>query len=235
MVSRVPCVGSVDGLDDVGEAVAIVVGVGVGVGVGLRRAPRFRARPRTQTLSFFAGTRHRLLYEKTGRPRNRKKVAGMQRSVERATSLVTAMLDFAIETPFTPELVDLPRLIQDTRDLLENDLAANRVRVDFAIESRLPPVRLDRPRMEQVLVNLMRNAIQATNLSGDPPVVRIEAARLGTRRVCIAQSSSSLPGCRPTGTPTGKILPWQCPELDQQPPENEDLRAQPVFELSEVA
>ncbi|MCB1093991.1 MAG: response regulator [Verrucomicrobiae bacterium] len=103
-----------------------------------------------------------------------QRVRNMRSSLQRATTVVTSLLDFASEAPFAPEPVPVAVLIDETLALLDTDLRAHDIDYTTTIAPGLPSVCVDRARIEQILINLVRNAIQATLTCPEQPLIAID-------------------------------------------------------------
>ena len=84
---------------------------------------------------------------------------------ERATSLITQLLDFGRRKPGTPRSLDLNRVLTDFEPMLRKLLGEGVVLV-VSLNPKLGKVRADRVQLEQVIVNLIANARDATSRKG---------------------------------------------------------------------
>lgn len=108
--------------------------------------------------------------------------AGLGRIVSegrRAGEIVARIRAFLKKAPAPHETLAVAALIEDTRLLVERELARARVSVAVEVDPDLPPVSGDRIQIQQILVNLMVNAGQA--MAGEPAPRRLtlRAARSG--------------------------------------------------------
>jgi signal transduction histidine kinase len=85
---------------------------------------------------------------------------------ERSRRIVRNLLDFARENEIHPSLVQPEALIQETLQLVGNQLKLSKVKVDFCIPENLPPVYGDKQQLRQVFLNLILNAIDAMSQGG---------------------------------------------------------------------
>jgi len=118
------------------------------------------------------------LLERTDDPARRARLkAGIRQAMERGASLTSQLLAFSRRSALKPQVVDLRRLIEGMRVLLERSL-----REDIAVELDLPeglwPVEIDINEFELALINMAVNSrdampnggrlrIAAENLAGD--------------------------------------------------------------------
>ena len=118
------------------------------------------------------------LLERTDDPARRARLkAGIRQAMERGASLTSQLLAFSRRSALKPQVVDLRRLIEGMRVLLERSL-----REDIAVELELPeglwPVEIDINEFELALINMAVNSrdampnggrlrIAAENLAGD--------------------------------------------------------------------
>jgi two-component system cell cycle sensor histidine kinase/response regulator CckA len=76
-------------------------------------------------------------------------------------SLIRRLLAFSRQQPAQPELVDLDRIIEDLRPMLQG-LAEGAVELAIRSDGKLWPVSIDPAQVEQVVVNLLLNAREAS-------------------------------------------------------------------------
>jgi len=103
---------------------------------------------------------------------------------ERAAELTSQLLAFSRKKPVRPEVVDLNRLILDSKKMLE-PLLGEAIELTIALEPRLSCVWADRVQLHQVLMNVTANARDAIEGGG---------------RVHISTALTHAPG--PSGNPT---------------------------------
>lgn len=97
----------------------------------------------------------------------------------RAGAIVARIRAFLKKDPAARDALAIPALIEDTRLLVERELARAGVALVLAIEPDLPPVAGDRIQIQQILVNLMVNAGQAMAGGPAPRRLTLRAARSG--------------------------------------------------------
>ncbi|XUK69773.1 histidine kinase [Pseudomonas yamanorum] len=86
-------------------------------------------------------------------------------AAERARLLVSKLLSFARRQTLKPEVVDLPALLDDMRDLLQRSLTPLH-QVVIEIDSKLPSVLVDPRQLELSILNLAVNARDAMEEGG---------------------------------------------------------------------
>ena len=82
-------------------------------------------------------------------------------AVERATTVINELLDFAAPSELQTQPEDLNAVIERALGLVRHAASEARVTVARDLEPGLPGVPLDRKRIEQVFVNALMNAIHA--------------------------------------------------------------------------
>lgn len=110
--------------------------------------------------------------------------------IRRLDHILEDFLQFARPRDFTPELVDLNRLVQAVSDLLSEDARQRQVNLETHL-SPVPQVRGDEGRLRQVTVNLVLNALEAAGSGG---TVRLTLSELEeTVELAIEDSGSGVP------------------------------------------
>jgi len=111
--------------------------------------------------------------------------------------LINDVLDLAkVESgkmDFRPELIDLPKLVGEVRDVLRTLTAKKRIRIETKIDPALTGVILDPAKLKQVLYNYLSNAIKFTSEEGR---VTIHARPEGTDEMCLEVEDTGI-GIRP--------------------------------------
>ncbi len=92
-----------------------------------------------------------------------KRIVGGE--VERMNLIVQQLLEFAKPSPPKLVPVEVPRLLDDTLELLNNDLLQRKVRI-IRSYAPAPPVLGDSQQLKQVFLNLLLNSLQAMNGTG---------------------------------------------------------------------
>jgi PAS domain S-box-containing protein len=107
----------------------------------------------------------------------RKMLAVIQLSVERADRLIQDLLDVArIEVdrlPLEKDWAETKELVCDAVDLHRTQAVEHGVRIEHQLPDRLPRIYVDRDRIQQVFSNLIGNAIKFTP-AGGAVTVRVE-------------------------------------------------------------
>lgn len=80
---------------------------------------------------------------------------------ERSQKIVRNLLEFAREGEITTHLFQLKDILEETLQLVKNQLKIAKVKVDRRLNSTLPPVSGDKQQLIQVFLNLVLNAIDA--------------------------------------------------------------------------
>jgi signal transduction histidine kinase len=86
----------------------------------------------------------------------------MQDAIQRATRIVSGMLDFSRDEKLEIKEANLNSLIHSAIDLVEPELRITGIAIVFDLDAHLPPVNLDASKIEQILVNLLMNAMHAS-------------------------------------------------------------------------
>lgn len=104
-------------------------------------------------------------------------VEGIRLSAERASKIVSDMLEFSRKTDSTPQPTSIPELLDKAVDLCSKDYDLKKnydfkqIEIVKEYAARLAPVPCSPMQIEQVLMNILRNAAQAMaqNPGGKPP------------------------------------------------------------------
>ena len=105
------------------------------------------------------------LAERQGDERQCRYLAQVQRSAEKARDLIQQMLTFSRGSRGQPQPVELGRLLDEFRPLLQSALPSS-VEMTVELLDGLPPALVDPVQLEQVLMNLCINARDAMGGSG---------------------------------------------------------------------
>jgi len=116
--------------------------------------------------------------------------------VDRISSLVTELLDFARPSQPKWNKEDLNQVVEKMTLLVDTESHKKNIRVLKAFDEHLPPVTLDREQIKQVLLNILLNAVDATPENGTiavstRPVTR--NAYLDYVQVVIADTGKGIP------------------------------------------
>jgi two-component system, cell cycle sensor histidine kinase and response regulator CckA len=107
----------------------------------------------------------------------RNELEELKASVRRGAGIVRNMLGFSRRGMLALRPVDLPRLVDERRELVRR-LAPEPVEVRFEVDEDLPPILADREAVEQILVNLVTNARDAMPYGGTLEIA-VRNERLG--------------------------------------------------------
>jgi len=118
--------------------------------------------------------RAQLMARRAGSEDDRKVWREIAEQAQRASGIVTALMELASPPPPQPTRCDVPELLAEAREAFvgsDHPQAASAT-VDIDISGTVPPVRVDREQMRQTLVELMSNAATA---AGDAARIRLSA------------------------------------------------------------
>jgi two-component system, cell cycle sensor histidine kinase and response regulator CckA len=102
----------------------------------------------------------------------RREVEGIQRSAQRATSMIRHLLSFSSGQVFRPRVINVQPTLMEMVDILRR-LIGEDIRLETRFEAAVGSVRMDPGQLEQVVVNLALNARDAMPTGG---ALAIEAA-----------------------------------------------------------
>jgi CheY-like chemotaxis protein/two-component sensor histidine kinase len=91
---------------------------------------------------------------------SRRGLEDVERAADRAASLTGQLLAFSRKQVLQPTVVDLNRIVEETRTMLRHLVRAD-IRFETSLEPRLAPVEADARQLEQVIINLVVNASDA--------------------------------------------------------------------------
>jgi signal transduction histidine kinase len=112
-----------------------------------------------------------------------------------ASGVIQRMRSFVEQRQPQVEPLDLPRLARATLDLLDWEIARDRVSAQTVFDDDLPPVLGDAVMIQQVLVNLARNGLDAMRSEPQPRRLAIAGRRLeGSTRMVELTVADSGPG-----------------------------------------
>jgi len=86
--------------------------------------------------------------------------------VDRISSLVTELLEFARPSEPKLEIEDINTILDGMILLISTETKSKRIEIVKHYATDLPPITLDREQMKQVFLNLLLNAIEATPENG---------------------------------------------------------------------
>jgi len=112
-----------------------------------------------------------------------------------ASGVIQRMRSFVEQRQPQVEPLDLPRLARATLDLLDWEIARDRVSAQAVFDDDLPPVLGDAVMIQQVLVNLARNGLDAMRGEPQPRRLAIAGRRLqGSTRMVELTVADTGPG-----------------------------------------
>jgi two-component system nitrogen regulation sensor histidine kinase GlnL len=98
-------------------------------------------------------------------PTAREYVDLVLREVDRLSKLVSQLLELRPQDRFTPQAVNIHRVIDHVLALLDTTWREQRVRVLRVFDPSLPALRGDPDALTQLVLNLVQNALQAVSVS----------------------------------------------------------------------
>jgi DNA-binding response OmpR family regulator len=107
----------------------------------------------------------------------RNDVDTIKKLVQRAADLTRQMLAYAGKGKFVVEPVNISRIVEDTRKMLEASVSRKTV-LKFNLTSELPCIRADASQIHQVIVNLVINASEALGENSGMIVVSTDVITL---------------------------------------------------------
>jgi two-component system sensor histidine kinase HydH len=127
------------------------------------------------------------------KPEEREYAEIMVKEVDRINNVVTNLLSFA--RPVKPDLVptDLPKLLDHTVRLVEEDARLRKVNIRLSTSNGLKKINVDGNQITQVMLNLILNALQAVESGGN---VTIEARMVDSNLLTLSVEDDG-PGIPP--------------------------------------
>ncbi|MGH6746239.1 PAS domain-containing sensor histidine kinase [Novosphingobium sp.] len=118
----------------------------------------------------------------------------VERTAERAADIVARTRENIVAGRRAVQEIDLPKLVNETADVLTHDLARSSVELQISAPARLPMIRGDAVELQQVLVNLVTNAADAMRGQVEPRRISIEISEQGdTARVRVYDTGPGIP------------------------------------------
>jgi PAS domain S-box-containing protein len=114
-----------------------------------------------------------------------RRLERIRAAARHAAALTDQMLTYSGRAAVSLKPLDLSRVVEGVRDLLEASLARGG-RLEFALAGDLPPVQGDETQLRQVVVNLVSNAAEA--LEGRPGRVQLRTGALRADRAYLADA-----------------------------------------------
>ncbi|MCD6385053.1 cache domain-containing protein [Candidatus Sumerlaeota bacterium] len=102
----------------------------------------------------------------------REDVETIVRETMRCRKIVRGLLDFARQSPPERKPANINQIIENTLQLLQNQIAINNIQVQKELASGLPDIWVDVDQIQQVLVNITLNAIEAMSAKGGELTIR---------------------------------------------------------------
>jgi signal transduction histidine kinase/HD-like signal output (HDOD) protein len=127
--------------------------------------------------------RAQLLELKEEDQKKKKSLKQMMEQIERISSILASLMDFARPAPPRFELVDVNAVLDKTLSLIQGGLTKLNIELAKDLDPELPRVMGDQSQLEQVFLNLFINAEHAMELSGGRLTVTTRADAEGTRVV----------------------------------------------------
>jgi len=130
------------------------------------------------------------------KPEEREYAEIMVKEVDRINNVVTNLLSFA--RPVKPDLVptDLPKLLDHTVRLVEEDARLRNINIRVSTSNGLKKIYVDGNQITQVMLNLILNALQAVESEGN---ITIEARMVDSNLLALSVEDDG-PGIPPGNT-----------------------------------
>lgn len=150
-------------------------------------------------------------------PSDRDTARVMASEVERINRSITQLLEFAKPMAVDKQWIGLKPLLDHSLKLIEQDVAAKKIRVDLDMTSGLERIFTDGDRLNQVLLNLYMNALDALDENGKL-LIRVLSAPLDCISIEVADDGCGMDKetvnrifdpyftTRPTGTGLGLAI-----------------------------
>lgn len=100
-------------------------------------------------------------YQELGDSEKEEMLADIIGQSERARQIVRNLLDFARESETNLEPLAVKRLLEETLQLVSNQLRVKKIKLEMDIPDELPAVHGDRQLLQQVFMNIIINAVDA--------------------------------------------------------------------------
>jgi signal transduction histidine kinase len=113
------------------------------------------------------------------------------KEVERLEDLLKELRELYLPRSLIMEEIPVIQLLQEVRDLIENDCGTKRISLSVKIEGERVLIKGDRSRLKQVLINLVKNAIEAMEGGGE---LSLESRPRGEKvEITIADTGPGIP------------------------------------------
>ncbi len=123
--------------------------------------------------------------------RSLEKLNIIVKEVARLEDLLKELRELYLPRSLNMEEVSVIKLLQEVRDLIENDCDKKRVSVSLKMEGERPLIKGDKSRLKQVLLNLVKNAVEAMEDGGE---LSLESQIRGEKvEIAIADTGPGIP------------------------------------------
>jgi signal transduction histidine kinase len=122
-------------------------------------------------------------------------VQEIDRQVDRASGIITRLIEIGQGSTFESEPLDLNRPFRETLGIMENELPLENIAVKLDLAEGLPPVMGNRRRLAQIFFSIITNAREAIHekIQRDPKthngVIEIRTFREGNRLIAMVTDS----------------------------------------------
>lgn len=112
---------------------------------------------------------------------------------ERAQKIIRNLLDFARESEIQMEQLNVHALLDETIQLVSNQLKLSKIKVERVYMSNPPPIYGDRQQLSQVFLNMFLNAVDAMPKGGTLKVKTYEAEEDNFIKIEISDTGVGIP------------------------------------------
>lgn len=113
---------------------------------------------------------------------------------ERARQVVKNLLDFARESDTKTEKIFIDKLLEESLQLVKNQIRLGRVKLKIDIGENIPPIYVDKKLLTQVFLNFFINAVDAMPKGGQLAIKAREEKNTGFLSVRITDTGIGIPG-----------------------------------------
>lgn len=118
----------------------------------------------------------------------------MHRQAERAYHIVKDLLTFARNQKLEVETVNMNKLVEETIELLRNEMNKSNVKIEFSFNHELPDTSGNPYQLQQVLINILTNAQQALQSVDRKKIIKIQTSEYsGYILIKICDNGSGIP------------------------------------------
>jgi signal transduction histidine kinase len=132
-------------------------------------------------------------YERLDEEERQEMLQDLISQAERSKKTVRNLLDFARESETKVEPLNMYKLLDETIQLVRNQLRVKKIRLHQELPESLPPVHGDRQLLSQVLMNLILNAIDVLPEKGEIRIKTDAERRNGFLAVDISDNGPGMP------------------------------------------